>query len=221
VDLVVQNPFNTEVNLSDLTVIVTGLPTGSKWTLDLVDVEILDEIILDPKEIRTVNMSAPLAMKHGLTRSKIPMSILARQPMTLQISHVSYVFLSLLPAKEPLVSRGRRLQDTPHQRQNKVYSPDIAVEVEVEEATQRLSAQFSDDSRLVLYHGECRQMRIWLSNIGTREIGDIWLLGGEDDEFCADGSTDQETGTRQMASFLRLPRSTAFCRSLCTYYRVL
>jgi hypothetical protein len=126
VDLVVQNPFNTEVNLSDLTVIVTGLPTGSKWTSDLVDVEILDEIILDPKEIRTVNMSASLTMKHGLTRSKIPMSILARQPMTLQISHVSYVFLSLLPAKEPLVSRGRRLQDTPHQRQNKVYSPDIA-----------------------------------------------------------------------------------------------
>jgi hypothetical protein len=55
VDLVVHNPFNTEVNLSELTVIVTGLPSGSEWSPELVDVEILDEIILDPKETRTVN----------------------------------------------------------------------------------------------------------------------------------------------------------------------
>ncbi len=34
--------------------------------------------------------------------------------MTLQITHVSYMFLSLLPAMEPLVSRGQRLQDTPN-----------------------------------------------------------------------------------------------------------
>jgi hypothetical protein len=55
VDLVVHNPFDAEVNLSDLTVVVTGRSTGSDWTQDLVDVEILDEIILDPKETRTVN----------------------------------------------------------------------------------------------------------------------------------------------------------------------
>jgi len=55
VDLVVHNPFNTEVNLSELTVIVTGLPSGSEWSTELVDIEILDEIILDPRETRTVN----------------------------------------------------------------------------------------------------------------------------------------------------------------------
>jgi hypothetical protein len=55
-DLVVHNPFNTEVNLSELTVIVTGLPSGSEWSPELVDVEILDEIILDPKKTRTVNI---------------------------------------------------------------------------------------------------------------------------------------------------------------------
>lgn len=54
-DLVVHNPFDAEVNLSDLTVVVTGHSMGSEWTQDLVDVEILDEIILDPKETRTVN----------------------------------------------------------------------------------------------------------------------------------------------------------------------
>jgi hypothetical protein len=118
--------------------------------------------------------------------------------MTLQISHVSYMFLSLLPAVEPLVSRGRRLQDTPHQRQNKIYAPDNVITVDVEDAIQRLSAQFSDDSRLVLYHGECREMRIWLSNVGTLAISEIWLVGGEDDEFCVDRSGDLKTGTRSM-----------------------
>lgn len=54
-DLVVHNPFDAEVNLSDLTVVVTGRSAGSEWTQDLVDVEILDEIILDSKETRTVN----------------------------------------------------------------------------------------------------------------------------------------------------------------------
>ena len=119
--------------------------------------------------------------------------------MTLQISHVSYMFLSLLPARESLSSRGRRLQDTPHQRQNKVYAPDNVVKVEVEDATQRLSAEFFDDSHLVLYHGECRQMRIWLSNIGTQAIGDIWMVSGEDDEFWVDESGDQDSDTAQMA----------------------
>ncbi|KAH9082196.1 hypothetical protein EDB83DRAFT_2336975 [Lactarius deliciosus] len=168
VDLVVHNPFDSEVNLSDLTVVVAGPPDSIDWTPDLVDVEILDEIVLDPRETRT-----------------IPLSVLAKRPMTLQITDVSYSFLSLLPAKESLVTRGRRLQDTPSQRQNKVYAPDIVVKVEVEDATQRLSAQFFDDNRLVLYHGERKQMRIWA-------IGDIWLVGGREDEFWVEESGDQE-----------------------------
>ncbi len=124
--------------------------------------------------------------------------------MTLQITHVSYMFLSLLPAMEPLVSRGQRLQDTPHQRQNKVYAPDNVIRVEVEDATQRLSAQFSDDSQLVLYHGECREMRIWLSNTGTQAISEIWLVGGEDDEIWVDQSGSHETGTHRIVPLLRL-----------------
>ena len=55
-DLVVHNPFNAEVNISDLTVVLTGLSASSEWTPDLVDVEILDEIVLGSKETRTVNI---------------------------------------------------------------------------------------------------------------------------------------------------------------------
>ncbi|KAF8273905.1 ER-golgi trafficking TRAPP I complex 85 kDa subunit-domain-containing protein [Lactarius quietus] len=174
VDLVVHNPFNSEVNLSDLTVVVAGPADSPDWTPDLVDVEVLDDIVLDPRETRT-----------------IPLSILAKRPMTLQITDVSYTFLSLLPAKESMVTRGRRLQDTPSQRQNKVYAPDVVVEVEVEDATQRLSAEFFDDNRLVLYHGERKEMRIWLSNVGTQAIDGIWLVGGLEDEIWVEESGDQ------------------------------
>ena len=200
VDLVVHNPFNAEVNLSDLTVVVTGLPSDSEWTPDLVDVEVLDDIILDPKETRTVNITGLFnRVLQANLRLEIPMSVLAKQPMTLQITHVTYSFLSLLPVRESLASHGRRLQDTPHQRQNKVYAPDVVVKVEVEDAAQRLSAEFFDDDRLVLYHGECRQMRIWLSNIGTHAIGDIWLISGQEDEFWIEEPGDEETGTRQIS----------------------
>ena len=206
-DLVVHNPFNAEVNLSELTVVVTGVPSsGSEWTPELVDVEILDDIILDPNETRTVNIVGLLIhlAQANFFQFKIPMSILARRPMTLQITHVSYMFLSFLPAMEPLVSRGRRLQDTPHQRQNKVYAPDNVIKVEVEDAVQRMSVQFFDDSRLVLYQGECRKMQIWLSNTGTQAISEIWLVNGEDDEFWIGQSGDHETSTPQIAPLLRL-----------------
>ncbi|KAH9064332.1 ER-golgi trafficking TRAPP I complex 85 kDa subunit-domain-containing protein [Lactarius vividus] len=183
VDLVVHNPFDSEVSLSDLTVVVAGPPDSLDWTPDLVDVEVLDEIVLDPRETRT-----------------IPLSVLAKRPMALQITDVSYSFLSLLPAKESLVTRGRRLQDTPFQRQNKVYAPDVVVEVEVEDATQRLSAQFFDDNRLVLYHGERKEMRIWLSNVGTQAVGDIWLVGGREDEFWVEESGDQAAEVSALAS---------------------
>jgi hypothetical protein len=197
VDLVVHNPFDSEVTLSDLTVVVAGPADSPDWTPDLVDVEVLDEIVLDPRETRTVGIGK-LDNAHVLSsHSKIPLSILAKRPMTLQITDVSYSFLSLLPAKESLVMRGRRLQDTPSQRQNKVYAPDVVVKVEVEDAAQRLSAEFFDDNRLVLYHGERKQMRIWLSNVGTQAIGDIWLVSGLEDEFWVEESGDQGAGAHQ------------------------
>lgn len=55
-DLVVHNPFDSEVNLSDLTVVVAGPTDSPDWNPDLVDVEVLDEIVLDPRETRTVSV---------------------------------------------------------------------------------------------------------------------------------------------------------------------
>jgi hypothetical protein len=139
--------------------------------------------------------------------------------MILQIADVSYSFLSLLPAKESLVVRGPRLHDTPFQRQNKVYAPDVVVKVEVEDASQRLSAEFFDDNRLVLYHGERKQMRIWLSNVGTQAIGDIWLVGGQEDVFWVEESGDQGAGARFTSPFSPLRCLRVHSRSLSACLR--
>ena len=94
---------------------------------------------------------------------------------------MSFDFLSLLPTVESLASRGRRLHDTPLQRQSKVYAPDVVIKTEIEDASQRLLVNFVDDGYLSLVHGECHEMRLWLSNIGSESIGEIWLVEGPED----------------------------------------
>ena len=92
------------------------------------------------------------------------------------ITHVTFDFLSLLPVQESLALRGRRLHDTPIQRQSKVYAPDIIIKVDVEDASQRLQAHFVDDRHLVLAQGEQRQMDIRLRNSGNHKIDELWLV---------------------------------------------
>lgn len=69
------------------------------------------------------------------------------------------------------------------QRQTATYGPDVAIKVEVEESSQKLMANFVDDSRLVLVQGECKRMDLWIYNAGTRNVGEVWLLAGADDEL--------------------------------------
>ena len=102
------------------------------------------------------------------------------------MTRASYQFFSLLPATESLAVRGRRLNDTPIQRQGRVYAPDVIIKVEVEEAGQRMHAHFVDDRHLILAQGEYKHQSIWLTNSGTRPVSELWVLTGEDDELWID-----------------------------------
>ena len=115
----------------------------------------------------------------------------AQRSGILFVSHASYEFLSLLPVTESLGTRGRRLQETPLQRQSKMYAPDVHIKVEVEDARQKLSANFVEDGRLVLAEGECKRVRLWLSNTGSETIGEMWLIAGAEDEFWIDAPAEQ------------------------------
>jgi hypothetical protein len=70
VDLVVHNPFNSEVNISDLTLVVAGPTDSPDWNPDFVDGAVLYEIVLDPKETCTVSIVDLFDDVHTCNRHK-------------------------------------------------------------------------------------------------------------------------------------------------------
>lgn len=114
------------------------------------------------------------------------------------ITHVTYSFLSLLPVVESLATRGHRLQDTSHQRQNKIYAPDIQIKVEVEDITHRIQTAFVDDRYLILAQGECKRMSVHVLNSGKQPIHELWMIAGSDDEIWVDTNESGVTGIYQL-----------------------
>ncbi|KAI8981263.1 ER-golgi trafficking TRAPP I complex 85 kDa subunit-domain-containing protein [Trametes punicea] len=186
VDVVLRNPLDVEVILSGLTVSVRlASDKDAETNPDFVEVEVLDDVALGAMDTRT-----------------IPVAVTCKQPAALVVTHALYDFFSLHPVKESLAVRGRRLNDTPVQRHGKVYAPDVLLQVQVEEAGQRLHAHFVDDRHLVLAQGEYKHQKVWLTNSGTRPISELWVLAGEEDEIWVDAG-----GGEMKESFSSPPRS--------------
>lgn len=116
------------------------------------------------------------------------------RPAALVVTHIKYDFLSLLPVTESLAVRGRRLHDTPYQRQNKVYAPDILLKVDVEDSGYRLQSSFVDNRHLYLYQGECEQIDISIHNSGRRPISEVWIVTESNSEVWLDAAQSDETG---------------------------
>ncbi|TFY57186.1 hypothetical protein EVJ58_g7180 [Rhodofomes roseus] len=170
VDLGMRNPLDVEVNLSGLSIVVREASSLDASSMpDFVEVEVVDGVTLGPREYRTI----PVAVRCG-------------RPASLQITHVVFEFLSLLPVTESLALRGRRLHDTTQQRQNKAYASDILIEVDVEDAGQRLRASFVDDRHLILIEGEYKRLKLWMTNSGSRPINEAWMVSGREDELWID-----------------------------------
>ncbi|KAG6841941.1 hypothetical protein C0991_005121 [Blastosporella zonata] len=152
VDLVIRNPLDTEVNLSNLTVTVqeSNLKQPSAST-SFVEVEVVDDIVLGAQESRIV-----------------PICIQATRPGSLVITHVTYDFLSLLPSTESLASRGLRLHNTPAQRIHPTYAPDINITVDVEDCDHKLLVDFVDDEQLMLVQGERKELKLCTEVIQSR-----------------------------------------------------
>ncbi|KIY45752.1 hypothetical protein FISHEDRAFT_66805 [Fistulina hepatica ATCC 64428] len=170
IDLVLRNPLNTDVTLSNVTVRVRESNSDdASSSKAIVEVGIIDQIILGPKDSCT-----------------IPISVKAIQPGTFIFTHVTYDFLQLLPCTESLSSRGKRLHDTPVQRQKPNYAPDIMQTVEVADADHSLSAIFIDDCPPTLIQGEMQRMTLHVTNSGRMNVGEVWLVAGADDVFWVD-----------------------------------
>lgn len=115
----------------------------------------------------------------------------ASQAASLTIPSITYEFLGLFPARESLARRGRRLQDTPQQRQTVTYAPDILIRTDVEEASQELTVSFENNGLLVLDEGEYKSMKLWMTNTGRKTISEIWLVGGPEDQIWLESSESE------------------------------
>ncbi|KAJ7103664.1 ER-golgi trafficking TRAPP I complex 85 kDa subunit-domain-containing protein [Mycena belliarum] len=176
VDLVLRNPLDAEVNLSNVTVVVQDSNSENASTSQsALDVEVIENVILGPRQSRT-----------------IPIAINSSRPTSLTITQAAYDFISLLPTQEPLASRGRRLHATPSQRQHPTYAPDVLEKVDIVDATHKLLVDFIDDQGPILGEGETKSWRLWFENRGTRAIGEVWMVAGADDEIWV--STDPNDG---------------------------
>lgn len=111
----------------------------------------------------------------------------------MSISNISYTFISLLPATESLAIQGARLQDTALERQSKLYAPDILPTIEVEEGDRRLDV-VPIDSPLGLAHGERKRISVTVVNTGSRDIDELWMIQGTEEELWLDHSDLANTG---------------------------
>ena len=84
---------------------------------------------------------------------------------------------------ESLASRGRKLHDTPLQRQQPTYAPDVMMQVDVVASHHKLIASYIEDGQLVLMQGENKSMRLLLTNAGSRPIIEVWMVAGAEDEI--------------------------------------
>jgi hypothetical protein len=111
------------------------------------------------------------------------MGLTCQSPGTIVISHITYRFLSLLFATEPLAWRGARLHATPQQRQGKVYAPDHIVRVQVLPRGARLDVELAEADSRGMCVGELRNaiMRVEHPRVGgsTEPITDVWVVMGE------------------------------------------
>jgi len=94
------------------------------------------------------------------------------------LTELNYKFFASIPCSEPLGTRGRRLNDTAVQRQDKTYAPDVFVEVETEECRQRLDASFVEDHQVALIQGERKRLELWINNTGVEDVNEVWMVSG-------------------------------------------
>lgn len=172
-----RNPLNVEVTISGLTAVVKDAKAPESPSPGFVEVEVIDDLTLGARETRTVSYTRTRGLLCLYSSdAQIPIAVNCTEPSSLIVSDIKFDFLSLLTVTESLAVRGRRLHDTPHQRQNKVYAPDIVLNVEVEDSGYRLHSGFIDDRHLSLFQGEWRRVDIRLHNSGSRAISELWLV---------------------------------------------
>ncbi|KAG8829564.1 hypothetical protein FRC17_006390 [Serendipita sp. 399] len=164
-DVVLENPLETEVLLRRFGVRISTSPEENDDQEDFASTQIIDEVHLYPKERRTVSI--------GIT---------PKISRTLFIMEAQYHFFSNLPVKESLSIRGKRLNDTAAQRWEATYAPSQFVKIPVRQVGCLLSVEQVDEGdeeeeeeENLIVQGEIYGIVLRITNRGIEDINEIWL----------------------------------------------
>ncbi|KAF8324689.1 ER-golgi trafficking TRAPP I complex 85 kDa subunit-domain-containing protein [Cantharellus anzutake] len=164
IDLALCNPLDTEMNLTGLTLEVECKDASKDALTSVVQIEIIESVFLNSKE-----------------RTTVPIKATPLIPTSLKFINAHYSFLSLLRTCESLAVRGKRLNDTPAQRQGNVRAPDAFVVANVRHPVAKLEPRFDDTSinhedETTFYCGEIRNEYFEVENTGKLTVNDIWVV---------------------------------------------
>lgn len=173
-DLSLRNPLGADIILTNLSLVVQRSGArDSDASIDFVEVESIKEVLLHAKDSVIV-----------------PISLKSTRPVKLNITHVVYDFLALMPMKESLACRGRRLHDTPLHRQIRTYAPDVLMEVEIVPSDYKLTVNVANAELLELLQGENRLLKLRLTNSGSKPLSEVWMVSGSEDEVWIGSAED-------------------------------
>lgn len=106
---------------------------------------------------------------------QISLSVKASSIQTLEFTHVTFAFHKLLPCRQSLTRRGKRLHATKAQRLTPTYAPDTSLSVSIRPPRPNLAVSL-DALPLALGQGESSTVSIELSNTGGAPLRDLRLL---------------------------------------------
>lgn len=157
VHLTATNPLNTAVNLESITLIATHTD-GTPIEEQTLEVHAIDSVQLEPSETREITIEAIL-----------------RNPETVRISQVQYVFHNTFTAQQNLKRRGRRRFDTKQARLTPMYAEDTTLDIIGRSQMPSLKVVPSYTS-CELLAGEVTELSVQLVNTGRVAIDRVELL---------------------------------------------
>ncbi len=154
--LVASNPMNAAIKISRLTVEVDSLDTDGQATG--IEVESVDDFDLAPLETRELNVRITSATAGSY-----------------RMSSVTFLFHDMLPCKQSLKKKGKRLFGTKQERLEAAYAQDTSLDISIGSAAPNIQVDL-DALPSILLHGELRSVPVTFTNTGTLRINRLEVL---------------------------------------------
>ncbi|KAG8936905.1 hypothetical protein FRC02_009995 [Tulasnella sp. 418] len=166
VELVLKNPLDTEVVLSDVAVKAKEISAGESGT---------EEAEITVESIPTVTISAR-------AKTTVSVKVVVNKVTTVQFTHATFNFLGLVPISEPLSIKGKRLNDTIAHQRSVAYAKETYLHANVKHSGGRLKIEFLDEGHgeMTVVQGELKRTRIRVKNVGGQPVEEIWCMINEE-----------------------------------------